>query len=247
MLRSLATLAPILALGGCADNNSDGSMLVLGNTALVSTAIDCSFTGLEGQPVLTHGQISTLSPSGYFFAPLIASKVTALDSQVLQRTILVQGADVTLSVPTATLTTAAGVTSSVSVSLSGGDAAFQALAAGTLLPNGGTANVPLQLIPASAIASIAQQANAAPGDHFKAEVVANLTVFGMLGNGRVNAIPYQYGVTVCNDCVVNVVGACPVTIQPRNGDVCNVFQDLPVDCCIETATNVLTCPARISM
>jgi hypothetical protein len=213
-------------------------MVVLQNTGLIQGATACTFTGVAGQPSISHGQISTDSSSPYLLNPLIESKITATTGSELQRTILIEGADVHLTVPSATVGT-----STVPISLSAGNAAFQSLFSGSLAPNDGTTNVSMNLIPQAAIAEIVTQAN--PGtEHLHAEVVAQVNVYGKLGGDRVEALPFQYAVTVCNDCVVNVIGTCPVTATSRLGNPCNVFQDLPVDCCTEPTTGNLTCPSR---
>ncbi len=238
MLRSFTILAPLVALAGCpASDNSDASMVVLQNTGVASGATTCTFTGITGQPSLSHGQISTASTAPYLLTPLIESRITATAGSELQRTILVEGADVHLSVPSASVDA-----TNTPITLSPANADFQTLFSGSVAPNNGTTNVTMNLIPLGAIAEILQQA--APGaGHLHAEVVAQVGVYGKLGGDRVEALPFQYAVTVCNDCVVNVIGMCPSAGTIRPGDPCNVFQDLPVDCCTETS-GALTCPAR---
>jgi hypothetical protein len=101
----------------------------------------------------------------------------------------------------------------------------------------------MSLIPPSAIATIAQAAGGSSSFH--AQVVATVKVFGTLSGDRVESLPFKYPVTVCNDCIINILpGTCPSTGTIRLGDPCNVFQDVPVDCCMETNGN-LTCPARM--
>jgi hypothetical protein len=245
MLRSLAIFVPAVALVGCvASNNSDAPMVVLQNTALAAGITTCTFTGIAGQPALSHGEISTLSSTPYLLTPLIESRVTAVMGSELQHTILIEGADVHLSVPTATITSATGTNTTVPITLTGADQAFQSLFSGSIAPNDGTANATMNLIPSSTIASIVTQAKAGATDHLHAEVVGNITVYGQLGGDRVESLPFQYAVTVCNDCVVDVIGTCPITGTVRIGNPCNLFQDAPVDCCTEPTTGNLTCPAR---
>lgn len=245
MLRSLAIFVPSVALLGCvASSDSDGAMIVLQNTGLATGAIACTFTGTAGQPTISHGQINTLSNSPYLLEPLIESRVTAVAGQELQKTILINGADVTLSVPTVTVTNSSNQTTTKTVTLSGSDAAFQSLFSGSIMPNGGITNVGVNLIPTSAIASIVSQAGAGATDKLHAEVVAQVSVYGMLGGDKVKALPFQYAVTVCNDCVINNIGMCPATGTVRVGNPCNYYQDLPVDCCTEPTSGALTCPAR---
>jgi len=231
MLRTLTVLVPTVALAACvANDNSDSPMVVLQNSAIPAGQLTCSFltTGV-GTPMVPFGVISTLSTNPYLMAPLIQSRITATAGQELQKTISIEGADVTL-----TVASPAGIT------LSGTDAAFQSLFSGSLSPNMGTTNEIMQLIPSTAIATIAAAAGTTP---FHAQVVANIKVFGTLAGDRVESLPFQYPVTVCNDCIINNLGACPVTGTIRIGDPCNFYQDSPVDCCTETS-GALTCPAR---
>ena len=232
MLRTLTLLVPTVALAACvASDNSDSPMVVLQNTAIPAGQLTCSFATVGlGTAFLPFGTISTLSTNPYLLAPLIQSRITATTGQELQKTILLEGADVTL-----TVASPAGIT------LSGADAAFQSLFSGSLSPNNCVTNEVMQLIPPSAIATIAAAAGNTP---FHAQVVANIKVFGTLAGDRVESLPFQYPVTVCNDCIINNIGACPVTGTIRLGDPCNVFQDSPVDCCME-ASGTLTCPARM--
>lgn len=231
MLRTLTTLVPTVALAACvANDNSDSPMVVLQNSAIPPGQLTCTFltTGVA-TPLLPFGVISTASTNPYLLAPLIQSRITAAAGQELQRTILIEGADVTL-----TVASPAGIT------LTGADGAFQSLFSGSVAPNMGTTQEIMQLIPASAIATIAASAGTTA---FHAQVVANVKVFGTLAGDRVESLPFQYGVTVCNDCIINNLGACPAAGTIRIGDPCNIFQDSPVDCCTE-ASGSLTCPAR---
>jgi hypothetical protein len=232
MLRTLTILVPTVALAACvASNNSDNPMVVLQNSAIPSGQLSCSFGTLGvGSPLLPFGEISTLSTNPYILAPLIQSRITATAGEELQRTILIQGADVTL-----TVASPAGIT------LNASDAAFQSLFSGSLAPNMGTTNEIMNLIPATAIATIAASAGTTP---FHAQVVANIKVFGTLAGDRVESLPFQYPVTVCNDCIINELGPCPIAGTVRVGNPCNIFQDSPVDCCRET-NGTLTCPARM--
>lgn len=245
MLRSLAILAPSLALLGCAaTQDSDGAMIVLQNTGLAVGAITCTFTGMAGQPTISHGQISTASPAPYLLEPLIESRITAVMGQELQKTILIEGADIHLSVPSVTVTNASNQTTTPTVTLTGADAAFKSLFSGSVMPNGGVTNVGVNLIPTTVINQIVQQSGATSADRLHAEVVAEVNVYGSLGGDTVKALPFQYAVTVCNDCVINNIGMCPATGTVRPGNPCNYFQDLPVDCCTEPTSGALTCPAR---
>jgi len=225
-MRSVLLLA-FGVVGACA-NSGDEPMLILGNTAQAAGAVDCIYTGDPSQPITSSGMISVASPMGYIVSPLIQSRITSPMGQELTRTIEVQGATVELSIPNG----------SPSVPLASNESAFQALFSVDIAPQG-TANVSFELIPSSVIQSVANLGSTSP---VSVEVVANLTLFGTMGGSRVTGQPWQYPVTICNDCVVVDHGPCPLTITlVRTGDPCNVYQDGQVDCCDDPA-NGLTCP-----
>jgi hypothetical protein len=227
---------------GCVADSGGEGFMILNNTAPPQGM--CLLTGATGQPFISHGEISTLSPSGYLFTPLIQSKITATSTTDTTKTITFDGANVELTVEAVTLQHADGTfTKPAPTPLTGTDNKFQALFSGSLMP-GGTANVSFEIIPVSTIATIVQNSGAAATDHLSAEVKAVINPFGTMGGDRVNGTPFQYPVTVCNDCVVVNHGACPITGGTvRVGDECQPFQDGTVDCC--TSNGVLTCPGTM--
>jgi hypothetical protein len=216
MLRS--SCFALLVFVGCA-NQGDEGFYVVNNTAPPMGATGCTFTSDPAQPFLPFGTISNQSPNGYFFVPLLQSRVTALMGQESQRAIHVEGANVVLSTasPTGSLTQTA---------------AYTVLTSGTLNP-GSTLNVAFELIPAANIQAIST----------KTQLSASVTMFGTLGGSKIESEPFTYPVTVCTDCIIRSVGACsPATATPMNlGDPCNPFQDGIVDCC--TSGTSLVCPA----
>jgi len=224
MRRVLLILAPIAVVGACASNGDQG-MVVLNNTT-VQTGTTCLLTGLSGQAFVSQGTISTVSPQGYLATPLILSRITAMPGQEAQKTIYLQGAVVQLSVP-------AG---SQPITLDSTEQKFLAPFSGALAPEG-TINIGFELVPLSVIQKVA----ALGGTHTHVEITAKATVYGTLANDTINAEPWSYPVTICNDCVVNPIGVCPQAAV-HTGNPCNVFQDGLVDCCT-SSTGGLICPS----
>ena len=242
MLRAAALITTTLAFTGCVADSGGEGFVILNNTAVMGT--QCLLLGTMGQPFKSHGQISTLSPAGYLFTPLLQSKVTATAGQELQRTIMFQGANIDLTVEAMTIQHADGTFSKPSPpTLMGTDGQFQALFSGSLAP-AGTANASFEIVPLSTIGAIVQAAGLGSGDHLSAEVKAVIKPFGTMGGSRVDGTPFQYPVTVCNDCVVVDHGACPVTGLVRTGDACQPYEDSIVDCCHD-AQNNLICPGTM--
>ena len=234
MLRAIATIVLASAAGGCLASSGDEGMVVLNNTAIIGTT--CSLLGTSGQAFQTQGSISALSNSPYILTPFLQSKVTASMDQELQRTIILQGAKIDLTVAAVSGTTAAITLPKTH---------FTSLFAGDL-PPGGSANVAFDLVPVDDIAAV-KAAAASPADTIDATIQANIVIYGTLGGAEIDANPFQYPVTVCTNCIANLLGGCP---QPqgttvRLGNPCNPFQDGVVDCC-QSVGGPLTCPATVA-
>jgi hypothetical protein len=223
-----------------ADSGGEG-FVILNNTAVSGDS--CALTGDASQAFLAHGQINASSPQGYLLTPLFESAITSTGASDLQRTILLSGANIELSVVAMTVTHTDGTTTNPPLpTLSGTDAKFRVLFSGSL-PPGGTANFAFEVVPVSAMRTIMAAAGAGPDDSVNAEVTAKVTADGTMGGDRVDSSPFTYPITVCNDCVLVEHGACADFMGTvRTGNACNPFQDGPVDCCTDD-TGALVCPA----
>ena len=233
----LASLTSALVLFGCA-NQGDEGMIVLNNTAVAGTT--CEMTGAAGQPFLSHGEIYALSNRGYTLTPLIQSRVTMAmgsTSNPLQKTIALRGADISLMHKAVSIETN-GSFAVTNPESNLGD--FSVLFSGSLPPDG-TVNVGFEIITPAIMRNILQMAGVTASQKLNAEVLAEVTIKGTLGGNDISASPFFFPVSVCTDCVVNVVGACPATVVARTGNACNIYQDGVVDCC--TGANGLVCPA----
>lgn len=236
------------SLLGCAANDGDGGMIVLNNSA---TAADtCSFTADVNEPFLASGTLVLNSPSPYLLTPLIQSKITPVMGMELQQTIEFRGAKIDLDIPTIK-THAGGTTNTYSFDSSElstmhdqGITHFKSLFSGSVGPQG-FANVAFDIVPLELLDAINAKIGSDPGS-LDAEVVANITVFGDIGGNEVDSDLFVYPVTVCTDCITNIIGSCdmvPTGTTVRIGDPCNPFQDGVVDCCISGNTTV--CPAPV--
>lgn len=242
MLR-LASLTAILAVSACA-NQGDEGFSVLNNTAVTDT---CSLSGDPNAPFISHGEIYSKSPQGYLLTPLIQSRVTAGGAgsgaavDPTTRTVYLKGANIDLAVKATSVERADGSFANPTITIPDNLAKQSALFSANLPPLG-TVNVSFELIPVQTLRAIEQAVAPAPTDRMRVEVLATVTIIGELNGDDQSAQPFSFPVTVCNDCVVHNVGACPVAIAPRAGNPCNSFQDGDVDCCTD-ANNFLVCPA----
>ena len=231
------------ALGGCAADNGDEGILIVSNTA--APDMDCMFNGTATQPFNPHGSFSVFSTEPYTLFPLMKSKITATPALTDARTILVEGARVTLAFPDESVLSAAQQEDL----RNRGIMRFTTLFSAPLEPQG-TANGFADIItPALLDELIAAKgagilAQGAPS--FRAELVATVVVFGDLAGDETTSQEFKFPVTICNDCIANVVGTCPLPMGTvvSLGNVCNPYQDGAVTCCRQGADVV--CPAIVS-
>ena len=117
-----------------------------------------------------------------------------------------------------------------------------------MAPNGGVTDGAFEAVPAALLAAIVGVKGTAT---FRTELIVKATVFGEMAGDDVTSNEFQFPITVCSDCVLNVLRdamdapvACPAMMEIANkGNSCNVFQDGVVDCC--TKSGMLICPAPV--
>lgn len=239
------SLALVTGLGGgCVDDSVDGGIFV---SKIVAPGDNCTFTSTESELFLPHGVWSVQSPGGYLAFPQMSSRITATAAQEDQRTVILQGAriDIQFADPAlaADLDLARLETEGITK--------FQSRFSAPLAPNGGITDGAIELLTRRLIDEIVA---VRPGidslepetPSFRTELLASFVIFGDLAGDEVTSQRFTFPVTLCNDCVVNVVGACPLPTgsMPAEGNACNPFQDGSVDCCV--GTNGLVCPATVA-
>lgn len=239
-------LTLLAALGaGCVDDSSDGGIFVSKAVAVGET---CSFSSTATEAFLPHGVLSVFSTGGYQLFPQMTSRITATDTQIDQRTIILQGARVDIEITDDEL---AGELDLQQLQ-DDGITKFQSRFTAPLLPNGGVTDGAIEAITPELIDAIAAvrpdlKNTASNREVFRTELLAHVTVFGDMAGDEITSQKFTFPVTLCNDCVVNILGPCdlPAGTTPSEGNACNAFQDGTVDCCVE-ATGALTCPGRVA-
>jgi hypothetical protein len=239
-------LTLVAALGaGCVDDSSDGGIFI---SKAVAPSDSCSFSSTAAEPFLPHGVWSVHSTGGYQLFPQMTSRITADDTQVDQRTIILQGARVDIEITDDEL---AGELDLQALQ-DAGITKFQSRFTAPLSPNGGITDGAVELITPELIDAIAAvrpdlRSTAEDRPVFRTELLASIVVFGDMTGDEVTSQKFTFPVTLCNDCVVNILGACPLPADsaPRTGNACNPYQDGSLDCCVE-ADGALTCPARVA-
>ncbi|MEO7095079.1 MAG: hypothetical protein ABI175_17600, partial [Polyangiales bacterium] len=122
---------------------------------------------------------------------------------------------------------------------------FDSRFAAPLAPNGGITDGEFIGISEAFLDAVAAAKGSAP---FETEVIVHVVVYGDLAGSEVTSQAWQFPVTVCNTCVVNVLGTCPLpagtTVADGRG-TCSMFQDGFVDCCSVGTMGALQCPAAV--
>jgi len=226
----LAITSLAFSLVGClaADGAGDEAIFV---SKAVASSDTCSFTSSESEALIGHGEINVGSPEPYRLHPQMISRIDATADQLLQKTIQIHGARVNLEFADSNVGNAVPATQKQ----------FKSLFSGPLSPNGGVTDGGFDVIPEGALAAILSLATS---PNFETEVIAKVTVYGDLAGDEVTSQEFQFPITVCANCIVNVVGDCPLLMAGRQGNACNAFQDGIVDCC--TAPEGVMCPGPVA-
>ena len=237
-MHRLVPIALAVSAGACVADSGDEGILVLKN---VAAGEGCMFLASEAEPSITHGSLDVALGTGYLFIAQIKSRITALDDQVDQRTVITNGANVDLTFPAPSTLSDAEIADLEAAGLT----KYRQLFSAPLLPNGGIADAGFTLIPSAVTLAIADIAATRP-QPFQVEALATFTVTGRMSDGDVASQPFAYPVTIGTGQTVNVVGQCPLPMGSivRNGYACNPGQDGVVDCCMEGTA--LRCPATIA-
>jgi len=237
----LVALLP-LALVACVDTGDEG-LYVLNNTAV--TGESCALTGNPDQAMLGHGVIHVDSPTSYVLTPLIQSRIMPIEGvDDISKTVQLRGADVRLTLEAVSIERAEGFETTNPHTALG--APFSVLFSGAVAP-GASVNAFVDIIPPSVIRGVAEMSGAnLSTDRLNAEVLAEVTIKGDLNGSSIESQPFLFPVTICNDCVLRVVGDCAAfTGTASAGNACNPFQDGILDCC--TSNGALVCPATTTM
>jgi len=237
-MQRLVPIALAVSLGACVADSGDEGILVLKN---VAAGEGCMFAASESEPSITHGSLDLALGTGYLFIAQIKSRITALDDQVDQRTVITNGANVDLTFPAPSTLSDSEIAGLEAAGLT----KYRQLFSAPLLPNGGIADAGFTLIPAAVTRALAD-ISASKEQPFQVEALATFTVTGRMSDGDVTSQPFAYPITIGTGQTVNVVGECPLPMDTdvRPGYACNPGQDGIVDCCMEGTD--LRCPATVA-
>jgi hypothetical protein len=218
----------VLILGlasACVADAGDEGFNIVNN--LAPAPMTCTVS--PGGAFIPRGLIDKQSPSPYVLTPELVSRISAAEGTEAQRTIALRGARVEVF----------DVTSGTKVS----KGKFTSLFAASLSPMGKT-TAAFDVITTDMLAS------ASASGTTRSQYLAKIVPYGALGGSgdNVDGVPFEYPVTVCDGCVRQSLGTCPlpvgtVVINMANG--CNPSQDGQVTCCTD-AVGQLICPATVA-
>lgn len=229
----LASLSAALAAAAPACTTDGGASFYIVQNQVPSEG--CQISADVGSGFLSRGVVEGDLAHGYLFTPVVQSLYGESENPDVNGTIQVQGADVSLSFPSGELDDIP---------------TFRQMFSMAIQP-GGTSSVGFDIIPGAYLADIAA---AIPGDSGVIAVQAKIEMFGSADGRDVDAEPYYYNVDVCRGCLATFYGPCaelPDGITFDQGGVCDIFQDAPVDCCMDPLLgdpdlDYQLCPGEVS-
>jgi Divergent InlB B-repeat domain len=230
MQRAFILISLGLALTACAANEGDEGIFISKN---VAPSTGCTFSAAAGEAFHAHGKVDVAS-GGYRIFPQLVSKITSTDANVEQRTIQARGARVDIETLDPALS---GIASDARH--------FETRFSAPITPNGGITDAEFIGISEDYLKAVAAIKGTTT---FESEVIVHAVVYGDLSGSEVTSQnDWEFPVTVCNHCVVNVINTCPLPsgtiVRDQRGE-CSMFQDGFVDCCT-TSTGQLQCPAEV--
>jgi hypothetical protein len=215
-----------MALTACTDG---GRPLVIRNN-LAPAEDGCTFT--TNNSAITRGQIDVQADDGYLFAALVENDAEAGTDNESARRALIQGADVELTLQE-------GFEPAGDPAQFEEDAAFTEYFSGVVEPNGAVGYFTFIVLPKKFMEDYIEPNLGAGSD---LSVTARITIFGQMGGGDTESIPFNYPIDVCNGCMTIDLGACaelPEDFEGSAGGVCNTLQDVALECCDDGSV----CPA----
>lgn len=225
LVRLAMLCAAAVAATACTTDGGAGFFIVQNNVP----GDGCTISSDVGSAFRSKGIVEVDYASGYLFTPVVQSLFQASGDPNVDHVIFVQGADVSLSFPRGELDDRP---------------AFRQMFSGSIFPDGGTTSFGFDIIPRPDMDAIGE---AIPEDGGSVLVRADIKMFGTADGEDLTAEPYFYNVEVCRGCLAEFLGPCaelPDGISIDEGGECDVFQDAPVDCCIDELGRP-ECPAEL--
>jgi hypothetical protein len=240
-LSAAAILGAALFLGSC--GTPPGQFIIIQNQVPQSGCVvpaDLSAVYRDSGD-LDLSLVNNDAETGYLFFPLMQNNAPASMGGIDPNRIALSEFDVDLSVadgaPDSIKNLFASASSDATVAKL---IKFSVPTSGSVASGGGNTSGTVNAVPAElARRMLSQNALVAPGEFFY--LTATVRVQGKTLTSTVTSDPFHYPIRVCDGCLVNDLGICPLAqAGSNNGNACNIAQDETIDCC-ELGTS-LVCP-----
>ena len=220
----LLVAAATVGATGCSTN--DVSLSILQMQALTRMNQCVAMASGAGSLSRNRGllDVSLVTTSGYIAVPVVRNNLNTMINSVEYNSIQLTGANVKLmNVDNTTLT------------LPNGQSSFFYASAGGRLDPAGTAAMFVEVLPAAAAKSLAGMIPA----NGLFTVIAEVKPVGMRSSDQVVGGPIDFPIDLCNGCLVDVVGACPLAKGTMLSLPCFPQQDDVTTCCTDPTQGLL--------
>ncbi|HVV49829.1 MAG TPA: hypothetical protein VHO06_09235, partial [Polyangia bacterium] len=175
----------------------------------------------------------------YLFFPLLENNFPPKTGQIDSNQIDITGFNIDI-------TPLAGTTPGTDTVLAGNaQAHFRTAWSGSIMSGGGQLTAIVEAFPV-ALANQLLTSGGVSGDPTATLDLRVQAIGTTVGGTDVQSDPFDFPVEICVGCLVSNLQPCPYSAAPTNtGNVCNVAQDDPVDCCLDSAGG-LVCPPTVA-
>jgi hypothetical protein len=233
----------VLALGGC--GRVPGQFEILNDQVpQPGCVIGTDQMIYQGEGVMDISLVQTGARSGYVVFPLMKNNLPAAVTGEIDTNLIVLSSfavDISLigSAPPQTAALFAALESGNDPTDGRNLLHFREPWSGSIQSGGGLLPAGVDAFPVE----LAHRISATGEIGLSPSLMANLKIraFGKTATQDMESDPFDFPISICSGCLVANVQACPYASKPTNtGNVCNVAQDDPVDCC--TLNGSLICP-----
>jgi hypothetical protein len=220
----LLVAAATVGATGCSTN--DVSLSILQMQALTRMTQCVAQAGGTGTLTRNRGtlDVSLVTTSGYIGVPVVRNNLPTNVNGVEYNSIQLTGVNVKLE----------NVNGSA-LTLPNGQSSFFYASAGGRLDPAGTAAMFVEILPAPAAQALAGMIPA----NGKFTIISELKPVGMHASDQVVGGPLDFPIDLCNGCLVDVAGACPLAKGTTVVVPCFPQQDEVTTCCNDPVQGLL--------
>ena len=241
--RLAVAVSLLCGLSACTDDQGTRSLVLLQNVRAQSNDGACvGIDGSDPSSALAHGVLDLVSADAlYLMIPVIQNLVVSEDMSptgLAQRTAFIEGYEINADLgDLVDSATAEQLDNDGVTSFTGATTFF-------IPPN----DISSISVAGTSQAMVDELRNRVPAGE-EALIFLNIEFFGTLGGSSVRSTQLRFPVQVCTNCLVQVIGSCsalPDGFEASPGHACGLVQDVPVQCCEDSAGGTV-CPAEVEV